>query len=101
MRISIRWDCEQDKVADLDPVFPRSAEQTSRPFNVGSFASGKETRNSASYWKPQANLRPDWCRVAHITSTEEKRWIQQRIESGRDFHSEEKKRFAERPPLKA
>ncbi len=42
----------------------------------------------------QTYCGPIGAEYMHITSTEEKRWIQQRIESGRaTFNSEEKKRF--------
>ncbi len=41
-------------------------------------------------------LGPIGAEYMHITSTEEKRWIHQRIESGRaTFNSEEKKRLSE------
>ncbi|CDW57973.1 Putative 2-oxoglutarate dehydrogenase E1 componen t (ISS) [Trichuris trichiura] len=73
---------QQDKVADLDPSFHDLTEET---FNVGSFLLEA---------LKQTYCGPIGAEYMHITSTEEKRWIQQRIESGRaTFNSEEKKRF--------
>ncbi|WP_163613883.1 hypothetical protein, partial [Klebsiella variicola] len=52
-------------------------------FNVGSFAIGKETMKLGDLY---AALKQTYCgsigaEYMHITNTEEKRWIQQRIES--------------------
>ncbi|MFV8147936.1 hypothetical protein ACNQ1H_28910, partial [Enterobacter cloacae complex sp.6722787] len=86
-----------DKVADLDPSFHDLTEADfQETFNVGSFASGKETMKLGELLEAlkQTYCGPIGAEYMHITSTEEKRWIQQRIESGRaTFNSEEKKRF--------
>ena len=88
---------QQDKVADLDPSFHDLIEADfQETFNVGSFASGKETMKLGELLEAlkQTYCGPIGAEYMHITSTEEKRWIQQRIESGRaTFNSEEKKRF--------
>ncbi|HDI6054083.1 TPA: 2-oxoglutarate dehydrogenase E1 component, partial [Escherichia coli] len=88
---------QQDKVADLDPSFHDLTEADfQETFNVGSFASGKETMKLGELLEAlkQTYCGPIGAEYMHITSTEEKRWIQQRIESGRaTFNSEEKKRF--------
>ncbi|WP_201283367.1 hypothetical protein, partial [Klebsiella pneumoniae] len=67
-------------------------------YNVGSFAIGKDTMKLGELI---VALKQTYCGsigadYMHITSTEEKRWIQQRIESvaGKaSFTPEEKKRF--------
>ncbi len=67
-------------------------------FNVGSFAIGKETMKLADLHEA---LKQTYCgsigaEYMHITNTEEKRWIQQHIESvvGQpSFTAQEKKRF--------
>lgn len=98
-RISIRWDCGSKRVADLDPAYHDLTEADFREsYNVGSFAIGKDTMKLGDLI---AALKQTYCgsigaEYMHITSTEEKRWIQQRIESvaGKaSFTAEEKKRF--------
>lgn len=68
----------------------------SESFNVGSFAGGKDTMKLSDLVVAlkQTYCGPIGAEYMHITSTEEKRWLQQRIESGRAaFSTEEKKRF--------
>ncbi|MCD4621678.1 hypothetical protein LOS10_20105, partial [Proteus mirabilis] len=67
-------------------------------FNVGSFAGGKETMKLGELLSAlkQTYCGPIGAEYMHITSTEEKRWLQQRIESvvGRaSFTADEKRRF--------
>ncbi len=84
MRISIRWGCGSKRVADLDPAYHDLTEADFREsYNVGSFAIGKDTMKLGELI---AALKQTYCgsigaEYMHITSTEEKRWIQQRIES--------------------
>ncbi|MCE1644975.1 2-oxoglutarate dehydrogenase E1 component, partial [Enterobacter hormaechei] len=67
-------------------------------FYLGSFAIGKETMKLADLYDA---LRRIYCgsigaEYMHITNTEEKRWIQQRLESvtvSSQFNAEEKRRF--------
>lgn len=88
---------KQERVADLDPSFHDLTEADfQETFNVGSFASGKETMKLGELLEAlkQTYCGPIGAEYMHITSTEEKRWIQQRIESGRAaFSADEKKRF--------
>ncbi|STQ45720.1 2-oxoglutarate dehydrogenase E1 component [Ewingella americana] len=88
-----------DDVPDLDPAFHNLTEADfQETFNVGSFAIGKETMQLGELYKA---LKQTYCgsigaEYMHITNTEEKRWIQQRIESvvGRaNFNDSEKKTF--------
>ena len=90
---------KQDRVADLDPAFHDLTDADfQESFNVGSFAIGKETMKLADLYEA---LQQTYCgsigaEYMHINNTEEKRWIQQRLESvaGRAaFSSEEKKGF--------
>ena len=90
---------KQDRVADLDPAFhDLTDDDFQESFNVGSFAIGKETMKLADLYEA---LQQTYCgsigaEYMHINNTEEKRWIQQRLESvaGRAaFSSEEKKGF--------
>ncbi|WP_312059087.1 2-oxoglutarate dehydrogenase E1 component [Pantoea septica] len=90
---------KQDRVADLDPAFHDLTDADfQESFNVGSFAIGKETMKLADLFDA---LQQNYCgsigaEYMHINNTEEKRWIQQRLESaaGRAaFSSEEKKGF--------
>ncbi|MDT0174581.1 2-oxoglutarate dehydrogenase E1 component [Enterobacter sp. BRE11] len=90
---------KQDRVADLDPAFHDLTDADfQESFNVGSFAIGKETMKLADLFDA---LQQTYCgsigaEYMHINNTEEKRWIQQRLESaaGRAaFTSEEKKGF--------
>lgn len=90
---------QQESVPDLDPAYHDLTEADfQETFNVGSFAFGKDTMKLADLF---AMLKQTYCgsigaEYMHITNTEEKRWIQQRIESvaGRaSFSVEEKKGF--------
>ncbi|MDF7680245.1 2-oxoglutarate dehydrogenase E1 component [Enterobacteriaceae bacterium ESL0689] len=88
---------QQEKVADLDPAYHGlSAADLQESYNVGTFAAGKDTMILNELI---AALKQTYCgtigaEYMHITSTEEKRWIQQRIESvaGRARFSHEEKR---------
>jgi 2-oxoglutarate dehydrogenase E1 component len=91
--------CKQEVVADLDPQFHHlSSADFQETFNVGSFAIGRETMRLDELYKA---LEQTYCgsigaEYMHITNTEEKRWIQQRIESvvGKaKFTDEEKRTF--------
>lgn len=88
-------------VAELEPAFHNlTDEDFSETFNVGSFASGQETMKLSDLYDA---LRSTYCgsvgaEYMHITNTEEKRWIQQRLESvaGKpSFTSQEKLTFLE------
>ncbi|WP_289993002.1 2-oxoglutarate dehydrogenase E1 component [Photorhabdus laumondii] len=90
---------KQDSVPDLDPAFHNLTEADfAETFNVGSFAIGKETMKLADLYEA---LKRTYCgsigaEYMHITNTEEKRWIQQRLESvtvSSQFSVEEKRRF--------
>ncbi|WLS77773.1 2-oxoglutarate dehydrogenase E1 component [Erwinia pyri] len=90
---------QQESVPDLDPAFHDLTEADfQETFNVGSFAFGKDTMKLADLY---ALLKQTYCgsigaEYMHITNTEEKRWIQQRIESvagQASFSTEEKKGF--------
>lgn len=83
-------------MADLDPAYHDLTEADFREsFNVGSFAIGKDTMKLGDLIDA---LKQTYCgsigaEYMHITSTEEKRWIQQRIESvagHANFSAEEK-----------
>lgn len=89
----------KEPVLELDPAFHNLTEEDMQEtFNVGSFAVGKETMKLSEIYQA---LKQTYCdsigaEYMHITNTEEKRWIQQRLESvsGRgSFSAEEKKRF--------
>lgn len=86
-------------VPDLDPAFhDLTAEDFNETFNVGSFAIGKETMKLADLYEA---LKQTYCgsigaEYMHINNTEEKRWIQQRLESvvgHASFSTQEKKGF--------
>ncbi|CCG86631.1 2-oxoglutarate dehydrogenase E1 component [Erwinia piriflorinigrans] len=90
---------KQESVADLDPGYHGLSDADfQESFNVGSFAIGKETMKLADLYDA---LKQTYCgsigaEYMHITNTDEKRWIQQRLESvvGRASYSvEEKKGF--------
>ncbi len=76
------WD--RERVRDLDPAFHDLTDaDLDKEFNVGSFACGKETMKLKDLY---AALKATYCgsigaEYMHITSTEEKRWLQQRLES--------------------
>lgn len=84
---------------DLEPSYHNLTEEDfDQTFNVGSFAIGKETMKLSDLYQA---LKQTYCgsigaEYMHITNTEEKRWIQQRLESvvGQpSFTQEEKQRF--------
>ncbi|KEA51913.1 2-oxoglutarate dehydrogenase [Mangrovibacter sp. MFB070] len=90
---------QQESVPDLSPAFHHLTEADfQESFNVGSFAIGKDTMKLGDLITA---LKQTYCgsigaEYMHITNTEEKRWIQHRIESvvGQpSFSTEEKKRF--------
>ncbi len=90
---------KQEPVPDLDPAFHElTAEDFGETFNVGSFAIGKDTMKLADLYEA---LQQTYCgsigaEYMHINNTEEKRWIQQRIESvvgHASFTQTEKKGF--------
>ncbi len=93
---------KQERVADLDPAYHDLTEADfQESYNVGSFAIGKDTMKLGELI---VALKQTYCgsigaEYMHITSTEEKRWIQQRIESvaGKaSFTPEEKKTLPQR-----
>ncbi|SKA59248.1 2-oxoglutarate dehydrogenase E1 component [Enterovibrio nigricans] len=75
---------QRDRVPDLDPAFHTLNEDDfEETFNVGSFASGQESMKLADLYDA---LKKTYCgsigaEYMHITNTDEKRWIQQRLES--------------------
>ncbi|HGF6560040.1 2-oxoglutarate dehydrogenase E1 component [Providencia sp. PROV188] len=90
---------KREAVPDLDPTFHNlTKEDFDETFNVGSFAIGKETMKLSELYD---HLKRIYCgsigaEYMHITNTEEKRWIQQRLESvnvAQQFSKEEKRRF--------
>ncbi len=90
---------QQEQVPDLDPAWHNlTPDDFQENFNVGSFAVGQETMKLAALYDA---LKKTYCgaigaEYMHITDTEEKRWIQQRIESvsGQPVFSDtEKRRF--------
>lgn len=90
---------KRESVPDLDPAFHNlTKEHFDETFNVGSFAIGKETMKLSDLYDA---LKRIYCgsigaEYMHITNTEEKRWIQQRLESvnvAEQFTKEEKRRF--------
>lgn len=90
---------KQERVPDLDPAYHNLTEADfQETFNVGSFAIGKETMKLNDLY---IALEQTYCgsigaEYMHITNTEEKRWIQQRIESvagQATFTTDEKRRF--------
>lgn len=89
----------QAPVAELDLAYYHlTADDLQDTYNVGSFAIGKETMKLGELYDA---LKRTYCgsigaEYMHITSTDEKRWIQQSIESitGQpSFSLEEKRRF--------
>lgn len=86
-------------VPDLEPSFHNlTAADFEHSFNLGSFAFGKETMKLADLYQA---LKQTYCgsigaEYMYITSTEEKEWIQQRMEADIGlpiFSREEKLRF--------
>ncbi len=90
---------KQEPLPDLAPAWHNLTEADFKEsFNVGSFAVGKDAMPLSSLYSA---LKQTYCgaigaEYMHITNTEEKRWIQQRIESvaGKPkFSAAEKRRF--------
>ncbi|WP_392398172.1 2-oxoglutarate dehydrogenase E1 component [Edwardsiella piscicida] len=90
---------KQESVADLDPAFHHlTPEDFNETFNVGSFAIGSDTLRLADLYRA---LQQTYCgtigaEYMHLTNTDEKRWLQQRLESvmGQPaFSPQEKRRF--------
>ncbi|CAE6921191.1 COG0567 2-oxoglutarate dehydrogenase complex [Vibrio sp. B1ASS3] len=88
-------------VAELDPAFHNLTEDDfAETFNVGSFAIGQETMQLKDIYSA---LKKTYCgsigaEYMHMTDTEQKRWIQQRLESvvGQpSFDKDEKRTFLE------
>ncbi|MGJ8691235.1 MAG: 2-oxoglutarate dehydrogenase E1 component [Thalassotalea sp.] len=75
---------QRDKVRDLQLAHHElSKNDFDKEFNVGSFATGQESMKLGDIYKA---LRATYCgsigaEYMHMTSTEEKRWLQQRLES--------------------
>ncbi|WP_026970288.1 2-oxoglutarate dehydrogenase E1 component [Aliagarivorans marinus] len=74
----------QERVADLSPEFHAlDQDDFSETFNVGSYAIGKDTMVLSELYD---SLQKTYCgsigaEYMHITDTDEKRWIQSRLES--------------------
>ncbi|MCG9711741.1 2-oxoglutarate dehydrogenase E1 component [Shewanella insulae] len=74
---------KRDNVSELDPAFHGlTGEDMDREFNTGSFAHGGDTMKLGDLVKA---LKATYCSAIgaeymHITDTDEKRWIQQRLE---------------------
>ncbi|MDP5253887.1 MULTISPECIES: 2-oxoglutarate dehydrogenase E1 component [unclassified Vibrio] len=92
---------QRPPVAELNPAFHNLTEDDfEESFNVGSFAIGKETMKLRDLYQA---LQDIYCgsvgaEYMHITNTEQKRWIQQRLEPvvGKpSYSSEEKQTFLE------
>lgn len=75
---------QRERVRDLELSYhDLDKDDLDKEFNVGSFAAGKETMKLGDLHKA---LQQTYCgsigaEYMHITNTEEKRWIQQRLES--------------------
>lgn len=91
----------RERVPDLEPSFHNlNPEDFSKTYNVGSFAIGQESMKLSDLYEA---LKKTYCgsigaEYMHITDTEEKRWIQQRLESvvgEPSFSHEEKKTLLE------
>ena len=92
---------QRPPVAELDPAFHNLTEDDfAETFNVGSFAIGQETMQLKDIYSA---LKKTYCgsigaEYMHMTDTEQKRWIQQRLESvvGQpSFDKDEKRTFLE------
>jgi 2-oxoglutarate dehydrogenase E1 component len=90
---------KRETVAELDPAFHNlTGADLDATFNVGSYAIGKETMKLKELVDA---LKKTYCgsvgaEYMHITSTEEKRWIQSRLEpvvGAPQFSKEDKLRF--------
>jgi len=91
----------RETVAELDPAFHNlQGADMEATFNVGSYAIGRETMVLSDLY---ASLKKTYCSsigadYMHLTSTEEKRWLQDRLESIEakgNYSTEEKSRFLE------
>ena len=75
---------QRDKVRDLQLSHHELSENDfDREFKIGSLAIGQETMKLGDLYKA---LKTTYCgsigaEYMHITSTDEKRWLQQRLES--------------------
>ncbi|WP_417698373.1 2-oxoglutarate dehydrogenase E1 component [Psychromonas sp.] len=92
---------KNETIKELDPFYhDLTGSDLDANFNVGSFAAGNETMILKDL---VASLKRTYCgslgvEYMHITDTEEKRWIQNRIESSESrlsFSNEAKQRFLE------
>ncbi|QIA63890.1 2-oxoglutarate dehydrogenase E1 component [Vibrio astriarenae] len=92
---------QRPPVAELDPAFHSlNEDDLEETFNVGSFAIGQETMKLRDIYSA---LKKTYCgsigaEYMHMTDTEQKRWIQQRLESvvGQpSFDLDEKRTFLE------
>ena len=90
---------QRERVRDLELEYhDLSKADFDREFNVGSFAVGRDTMPLGELYQA---LKTTYCgsigaEYMHITSTEEKRWLQQRLESVQSrptFSKEEKLRI--------
>ncbi|UPW16830.1 2-oxoglutarate dehydrogenase E1 component [Agarivorans sp. TSD2052] len=90
---------QQERVADLSPEFHAlDSADFEETFNVGSYAIGKDTMALKDIHK---SLLKTYCgsigaEYMHITDTDEKRWIQSRLESVEgqgEFTQEDRVRF--------
>jgi len=90
---------EREKVAELNPAFHTlDQDDMDTEFNVGSFAVGKESMKLRDLHNA---LEMTYCgsvgaEYMHITDTEEKRWLQQQLESVQSnpaYSKDEKIRF--------
>ncbi|MBQ4835932.1 MULTISPECIES: 2-oxoglutarate dehydrogenase E1 component [Pseudoalteromonas] len=76
---------QRDRVRELELAYHDLDDvDLDKEFNIGSFACGKETMKLKDLY---AALKSTYCgsvgaEYMHITSTEEKRWLQQRLEAG-------------------
>ncbi|MFC3025560.1 2-oxoglutarate dehydrogenase E1 component [Vibrio zhugei] len=88
-------------VAELDPSFHNlSDDDLEESFNVGSFAIGNDTMKLKDIHQSLKNIYcgPIGAEYMHMTDTEQKRWIQQRLEpvNGHpQFTADEKQTFLE------
>ncbi|QUM85324.1 MULTISPECIES: 2-oxoglutarate dehydrogenase E1 component [unclassified Moritella] len=89
----------RDRVQDLDPEYHNLSDADfDANFNVGSYAIGQESMKLSELY---TSLQKTYCgsiaaEYMHIVSTEEKRWIQSRLESVEstpEFEKEDKLRF--------
>ncbi|GAA5217577.1 2-oxoglutarate dehydrogenase E1 component [Corallincola platygyrae] len=92
---------QQERVPELDPSFHGlEGDDFDREFNIGSYQAGPETMRLGELVQ---SLKATYCEsigaeYMHITSTEEKRWIQSRLESSQaalPFSKEQKLEFLE------